>query len=141
MRNILKKHWRKIVITAVSTPVVVFLALWLIIGMSVRDAVSNAQASHPGNPVTALIAVVTSEDADLSERNRSIWALGQLGSPDALPTLQSLVVDEKCDHESKICQYELEKAIKACSGSCNLGAVVWRHGDLAVERTDCENSQ
>jgi hypothetical protein len=72
----------------------------------------------------------------LSERNRSIWALGQLGSPDALPALKSLVTDEPCDHETKICQHEVVKAIEGCSGSYNMGAVIWRHGDLAVAQAE-----
>ena len=29
---------------------------------------------------------------------------------------------------------ELEKAIEGCSGSTNIGAVIWRHGELAVAR-------
>jgi hypothetical protein len=127
----LKKHWRKLVLVAVSAPLLGYLGLCLVIGSGVLQAVSAAQSRFPGDPVTALASVVTSEDTSLSERNRSIWALGQLGSPKALPVLQSLVRDELCDHESKICQYELEKAIEGCSGSPNIGAVIWRQGKLA----------
>lgn len=132
MRGFLKKHWRKVTLAAIGFPIVGFLALCLVIGLGVRFAVSNAQSHFPGNPVTALVSVATSEEAGLSERNRSIWALGQLGVPEALPALRSLVTGEPCDHESRICQYELEKAIEACSGSFNISAVVWRHGDLAI---------
>jgi hypothetical protein len=132
MRVFLKKHWRKFAIALVSLPVVGYLALCLFIGLGVHGAASDAQTQFPGNSVAALISVATSEEAQLSRRNRAIWALGQLGASEALPILQSLVSNELCDHESKICQHELEQAILGCSGGTNIGAVVWRHGDLAV---------
>lgn len=132
MRGFLKKHWRKLGLAAIALPILAFLGLCLVIGMGVRGAVSHAQEGFPGDPVTALISVATSEEIKIADRDRAIWALGQLGSPEALPTLQSMVTDGTCDHESLICQYELEKAIAACSGGPNIGAVIWRHGDLAV---------
>jgi len=132
MKGFLKRHWRKITLAAISLPILGLLALCLIIGAGVRGAVKDAQSGFPGDPVTALISVATSEEASLSERDRAIWALGQLGAPEALPVLQSMATGEQCDHKSKICQYELEKAIEGCSGGTNVGAVIWRHGDLAV---------
>jgi len=134
MQVFLKKHWLKFVAAFVSLPIVGFLALCIFIGLGVRGAVADAQAHFPGDSVAALISMATSEDAQLSDRNRAIWALGQLGSSEALPALQSLVSNELCDHDSKICQHELEKAIEGCSGSTNIGAIIWRHGELAVAR-------
>lgn len=136
MQGFLKKHWRKIAVAVVSVPIVGYLVLCLVIGLGVRGAVSDAQSRFPGDPVTALISVATSEEIGISDRNRAIWALGQLGAGEALPNLQAMVSNERCDHESRICQYELEKAIEACSGSTNIGAVIWRHGDLAVATRD-----
>ncbi len=133
MHGFLRKHWRKIVLAAIGLPITAYLGLCLIIGLGVHRAVSNAQAHFPGDPVTALESVATSANASLSDRNRAIWALGQLGSPEALPVLQSLVTGEPCDHETKICQHDVESAIAACSGGVNIGAVIWRHGDLAVK--------
>jgi hypothetical protein len=37
---------------------------------------------------------------------------------------------EDLDHE--LSQYELRKAIRACQGGTNIGAFVWRRGDLAA---------
>jgi hypothetical protein len=136
MRVFLKNHWLKLVIGIASLPFVGYLVLCFFIGIGVRGAVSDAQSRFEGDPVAALISVSTSEEASLRDRNRAIWALGQLGSGEALPTLQALVSNELCDHDSKICQYELEKAIEACSGGPNIGAVIWRHGDLAVAGKD-----
>lgn len=136
MSIFVRRHWRKLAIAAVSAPILGFFGLCLIIGLGVHLAVSNAQSNFPGEPVAALVAVVNSDDSKLSERNRAIWALGQLGSPEALPFLQSLVTGEPCDHDSKLCQHELETAIEGCSGSPNVGAFVWRHGNLAVANSD-----
>ena len=140
MKGFLKKHWRKVVLVVVCAPFVGYLALCLIIGLGVRNAVSDAQSSFPRDPVTALISVATNEEAKLSERNRAIWALGQLGSPEALPTLHVLVTGEKCDHDELICQREVETAIEACSGSTNIGAMIWRHGELAEASKGRRNS-
>jgi hypothetical protein len=115
--------------------VVVLLCLYISISFSighqVRDAVTIAQISSQGDPVTALLAVVNSSDATLDAKNQAIWALGQLGDSRALPTLEALVTNEECDHSLKLCQQGLEKAIPLCRGERNLGAFIWRHGELA----------
>lgn len=132
MSGFFRKHWRKIVLVILSIPVVGYFAICISIGFGVRNAVSGAQEQFPGDPVTALIALATSEETSISDRNRAIWALGQLGSAEALPTLRSLETHQLCDHDSLICQHEVESAIKGCSGGTNAGAWVWRHGELAV---------
>ena len=132
VREFLGKHWRKITVAAICLPVVGYLVLGLAIGHGVRGAVSNAQTQFPGDPVSALITVATDEQADISERNQAIWALGQLGSTEALPALQAMVTEKPCDHDKLICQKEVASAIEACSGATNIGWVIWRHGDLAV---------
>jgi len=132
MHAFLGKHWRKITVAAIGLPIVGFLGLCLVIGLGVNGAVSNAQARFDGDPVSALISVAIDEQASISERNRAIWALGQLGSPEALPVLQGMVTEESCDHDRLICQKEVASAINGCSGSTNVGAVIWRHGELAV---------
>lgn len=132
MGGFFKQHWRKIVLVIISIPVVGYFVICISIGIGVRNAVSGAQSRFPGDPVTALMAQANSEEASLSDRNRAIWALGQLGSAEALPTLRSLWADQRCDHDSLICQHEVESAIKGCSGGINAGAWVWRHGELAI---------
>jgi len=37
--------------------------------------------------------------------------LGELGDPSALPHLRDLDTFEECDHATRICVYELRKAI------------------------------
>ena len=136
MNGFWKRHWPKIALAAAGLPVVGYFVLCLSIGSGVRNAVSDAQSLFPGDPVQALISVATSDEAALPDRNRAVWALGQLGSAEALPVLQSLETDQRCDHEASICQHEVEKAIEGCSGNPNIGAWVWRHGELAVSEGD-----
>jgi hypothetical protein len=132
MKNFLTRHWKKIVLGGMALAVLGFFGLGLLIGHGVRDALFVAQRRFPGDPVTALMTMAVAEDQVLSVRNHSIWALGQIGTPEALPTLRSLVTDANCDHAHAVCQKEVKKAVEACSGEVNIGAFIWRHGDLAV---------
>ncbi len=134
MRRFLRSHWRLIVGASFASSAVAFLAICLVIGAGVRGAVADAQSHHPGEPVSALLAVTSDEELAPAVRNRAIWALGQLGISDAVPVLQALVAPGPCDHARSLCQREIAKAIAACSGGRNIGAVIWRHGDLAVAR-------
>jgi hypothetical protein len=137
MKSFLKKHWIKITLAIFAIPVAGYFVICFSIGHGVRSVVSDASALYPGDPVSSLMALATSEDAPLKDRDRAIWALGQLGSARALPALYSLETGETCNHETAPCQHELNKAITACSSrSPNLGAWVWRHGELAVAGGD-----
>ena len=66
-------------IAAVAGCVFAFVLLSLIIGYHVRAAATRAIAEYPGDRVTALMAYASSDDHSLRNRNRAIWALGQLG--------------------------------------------------------------
>ncbi len=81
--------------------------------------------------MAALIGVAGSADAPVAERNRAIWALGQLGAGEALPTLTALAGSDGCEHESAVCRREVAKAMALCQGRFNAGALIWRHGSLA----------
>jgi hypothetical protein len=103
-----------------------FIALSLSIGTGVREASQAAVAEYGTSPVDALISVVESETHPLVQRNRAVWALGQLGDPRALPVLERHYTGGSCDHAHGICQHELQKAIRLCRGSTNLTARIWR---------------
>ena len=102
-----------------------FLLSWTI-GGDVKQYSQHAQNLYQGDRVEALMAVLQSPDRFIFEKDHAIWALGQLGDSRALPLLDSLYTGEECDHERKICQYELKKAIKGCKGSFNATAWIWR---------------
>jgi HEAT repeat protein len=109
---------------------VLVTALWLgsswLIGSGVHAASEAALLGHPGDRVLALMAYVESPTHSLRERNRAVWALGQLGDARALPVLETHFTGRDCEHDRALCQDELRKAIRLCRGATNISAFVWR---------------
>jgi len=106
-------------VMAVAAIVVGFAGLtglewWILGGAHERGAI--AMREFPGDRVEALSALVQSEGHSLTERNRAVWALGQIADPRALPGLQRYYTGGECDHARFLCQYELKKAIDRCNG-------------------------
>ena len=97
------------------------------IGHDVHAAAGAAVGEFGGHPVIALQHVACDEARPLRERNRAVWALGQLGDPSALPALESLATGEECRHDEYVCQRGVQKAIAGCRGAPNVTAVFWRH--------------
>lgn len=129
----LRRRPLRVVLFPLAGVVAVYVGLGLWIGSGVRDVARAAQARFAGAPVAALCALVADEDAGYDLRNRAVWALGQLGDPDALPVLESLYRAASsrgpvCQHDRAVCQHELRKAIAGCRGAVNVTAVVWRRG-------------
>lgn len=124
-------RWQRLAVVAIAVGMVAFVATALVIGRQVDAAMARAQRAYPGDGVSALIMVAGSNDAPAAERNRAIWALGQLGAGAALPVLRSLADDAECSHATAVCQREVRKALALCEGEFNVGALVWRHGELA----------
>ena len=77
----------------------------------VRDATAIAVREYPGDGVLALVTLVDAPEHSFAERNRAVWALGQLGDARATPTLESHYSGSQCDHTRRLCQHELKKAI------------------------------
>jgi hypothetical protein len=112
---------------------IVYLGISLVIGRGVRSISETALREFPGDKVSALMALVESEQASFRERNRAIWALGQLGDARALPMLEKRYTGKESDEREELSQYELKKAIVLCRGATNISAFVWRRGALARE--------
>ena len=102
---------------------VAFLCICFSIRSSVKEISAKAVRQHPGDRIEALIAYVDSENHSLKQRNRTVWALGQIGDERALTTLEKFYTGGPCDHDSRLCERELQKAIKLCKGSLN--ATAW----------------
>jgi hypothetical protein len=100
-------------------------ACWSI-GSGVQSMCKEATQEYRGDKIEALIAYVNSERHSLRDRNRAVWALGQLGEKQALPTLQKFYTGLPCDHNRYLCQRELKKAIELCRGGINATAWTWR---------------
>jgi len=111
---------------AVGLLVIAYGGICFVIGSGVEEAVRMARLSFPGDPAEILISVAMSEDIPLKDRNRAIWAVGQLGDIRALVPLGSLLTGKPCDHSSAVCQHEVRKALRLCSGRANLTRWTWR---------------
>jgi HEAT repeat protein len=103
-----------------------FLSICGAIGSGVRTISAEALREQPGDRVLALLAYVECERHSLRDRNRAVWALGQLGDSRALPLLEKNYTGKPCEHSRFLCQRELKKAIEHCRGGLNLTAYVWR---------------
>ncbi len=100
---------------------------YLYVCFSIRSSVKqiSAQATHEyaGDRIEALMAYVDSENHSLRQRNHAVWALGQIGGRCALPVLEKFHTGGPCDHDSRLCQGEVQRAIEACKGAFN--ATAW----------------
>lgn len=105
-------------VLAVSAVLLLFVvasyaAVFASIHHGVTDAARSAMTKHAGDRVQALCALVDCQTCSLAERNRAVWALGQLRDPRALPILMKYYTRQECDHASDVCQHELKKAVEA----------------------------
>ena len=98
--------------------ILLFLAIQIWIGHSIKENITIAKNHYPGSAEDALIAYLS--DTTNSPDNRThiaVWTLGQMRSEKALPYLNDLYNDDpqgrtcKGKHDSVICQYEIRKAI------------------------------
>lgn len=90
-----------------------YSAVFASIYSAVNNAERSAMSKHTGNRVQALCELVDCQNCGLAERNRAVWALGQLRDSAALPVLTKYYTGQKCNHESALCQHELQKAVDA----------------------------
>jgi len=103
-----------------------FLLVSWWIGSAVRSSCSLAMREHDGDQVIALMRYADSSSHSLRDRNRAVWALGNLGDARALPLLEKYYTGSPCDHDRMLCQNQLKTAIELCRGGLNLPALVWR---------------
>jgi uncharacterized protein YjiS (DUF1127 family) len=106
-----------------------YLVLSLWIGSGVNSVAAAAKAQYEGDRVETLIQYMEDPNQSWRDRNRAVWALGQLGDSQALPAVKSHFTGGPCNHTSALCQHELEKAIQLLEGDLNITAFVWRRED------------
>ena len=118
---------RKVVVYGFLFCLAFLFVVYVLVCWSIRSGVkemsAEAVSQYPGDRIEALMAYVDSDDHSLRQRNRAVWALGQIGDKRALPVLEKYYAGGPCDHENSLCQGELAKAIKACNGAFN--ATAW----------------
>jgi hypothetical protein len=110
--------------------VIILLSLW--VELHLKKTCEMATRKYPGDKVEALMmSVETGEYGYNAHRykmnNHIFWALGQLGDKRALPFLRSLLTGEPCDHETNLCQVEIQEAIQRLkSNQFNLPKFLFR---------------
>ena len=131
-----KSRFRKILLRAILAVLIVFvvviisLSLW--IELELKKICETATQKYPGDKVEALMMSVETKKYGLDVHlykvnNEFIWAMGQLGDKSALPFLKSLSTGKPCDHETNLCQEEIQEAIqKLESNKFNLPKFLWR---------------
>ena len=109
---------------------IILLSLWIELG--VKKVCRAATQKYPGDKVEALMMFVESKEYGYdthrySANNRAFWALGQLGDKRATPFLRKLLTGEPCDHETNLCQGEIQEAIQKLErNQFNLPKILWR---------------
>ena len=112
--------------------VVVITLFSLSIELGVKTTCEMATRKYPGDKVEALIMFVESTENGYNARrysanNHAFWALGQLGDKRALPSLKKLLTGKPCDHETNLCQGEIQEAIQRLErNGFNLPRFLWR---------------
>ena len=112
--------------------VVVIILLSLSIELGVKKTCEMATRKYPGDKVEALIMFVESKEYGYNAHryranNHAFWALGQLGDKRALPFLRKLLTGGPCDHETNLCQGEIQEAIQQLErNQFNLPKFLWR---------------
>jgi len=120
----MKKRIVKITVSVIAVGALLCGAALGAVVWHIRQAVQeNCQLvqeahPHPGDNVVALVDFMNSTEHSLHDRNhKAIWTLGQLRDTKALAALEPVYTGQSCDHDTSLCQYELEKAIKLCGGT------------------------
>jgi len=83
---------------------------------SVSEISAKAKNNFGFDTVESLVTLIESDKFSYFDKNKAIWALGQIGDKRALPLLNKLDTDEiqkkPLDSKNYIVQYTVEKAIK-----------------------------
>ena len=131
-----KSRLRKILTRGVPIVLLVFVvgiisfSLW--IELHIKKLCAEATQKYPGDKIEALMKSVQTETygyrANIySANNHIFWALGQLGDKRALPFLKKLATSQPCDHETNLCQGEIQEGIqKLEKNGFNLPAFLFR---------------
>ncbi len=95
-----------------------YAALYGWIQMTAHQKVDAVRAAYPqaNSDAEALIRQIQNESESMQMRNTAVWIAGRLRVKEALPVMKSHYSAQDCEHESNLCQHELEKAIKRCGG-------------------------
>lgn len=115
-----KTTLRKIILSVILIGLAAFIILFaislLMIYSDVESICEIASNKFESDNIEALISLIESDEFSYKQKNKAIWALGQIGDKRALPLLRKLDTDEiqkkPYDSNKNIVQYSVEKAIR-----------------------------
>lgn len=96
------------------------------IGSGLHDVSQMAMSRFEGDRIEALIALADCTGCRVEDRDHAVWALGQFRDRRALPVLHRYYDGTSCNHTCRICQHELEKAIRWTEGNVFMLPQIWR---------------
>ena len=121
--------WRKLLLIAAGSLTLIVMVLAGII-VSIRSSLQrfsdDAVARFPGDRREALIRLVDCETCNLEDRNHAVWALGQMVEERAISVLRKYYDGMPCSHATRLCQYELRKAIRMIETRSKREGPAWR---------------
>ncbi|HEY1337086.1 MAG TPA: hypothetical protein VGF59_06220 [Bryobacteraceae bacterium] len=118
-------RWRRAAVWAAAGAATLALSLLALEGairLDARTQGDRAAARFGGDRIAGLAALVGCDGCGLREREMAAWALGELRDRRALPVLRAHFTGGRCDHATRLCQYELGKAIMRIEGTWTLKA-------------------
>ena len=115
-----KTNLRKFILYVILIGLAAFIILFAIslrmIYSGVESICEIASNKFETDNVESLILLIESDEFSFKQKNKAIWALGQIGDRRALPLLQKLDTDEiqkkPLDSDKYLVQYSVEKAIR-----------------------------
>ena len=115
-----KTNLRKFILYVILIGLAAFIILFAIslrmIYSGVESICEIASNKFETDNVESLISLIESDEFSFKQKNKAIWALGQIGDRRALPLLQKLDTDEiqekPLDSDLYLVQYSVEKAIR-----------------------------
>ena len=119
-----------LVVLTIFVVAIILLSLW--VELHLKKMCEMATRKYPGDKVDALMRYVETKETGYRAHlyranNHAFWALAQLGDKRALPFLKGLVTGEACDHETNLCQGEIQEAIRILErDQFNLPKFLWR---------------
>ena len=129
-----RQKWKRVIIIGAFVMALTFIICtsisFRLIYKGVMAACINANREHAGNCSQSLIAYIKSDQQTFENKNKALWALGQLANKEALPFLKELEseisLEHPCDRGIQLCGLEVKKAIQWCS-SGNLTSWMYRN--------------
>ena len=132
-KNDTRSQWERVLIFG---PIILIIAaaIYAISCFSIFSGVKSicfeAKKEFKGDSVEALMALIESDKFGFQEKNKAIWALGQIGDKRAMPLLEKLNTGEvqkaPYNTDKYIVQYSVKKAIKQCKGEFSLTRWMYR---------------